>query len=299
MAYGKNPVLFGSGAQSAIVSVPMPRPPETSPSDATPRGADVRSAGTFSLLAGLCPLIPLPFIDDWAENVVRRRAVRDALADHGLEPTPGDVEILAGLEKEADPGGCLKRAILFPFVKIFYYVLKKMVRKIIYVLAVNDAAEVATSVLQEAWLLRRALAAGELATPPGGRLDRDAARRLRGAVDAAIADTTTAPIQRAVGKAFRGSRKVLMGAARTLGLWAKDERKQVGSGSEGKERAAGDLPVEEERRQLSGLVDGLISAVMMERDHLASLERRFDAELAARQAPPPPGIDASVGDQRV
>lgn len=275
----------------------MPEPPETT-SETTPAPADIRSAGTFSLLAGLCPLIPLPFIDDWAENVVRRRAVRDALAGQGVEPTPGDVEILAGLEKEAAAGGCLKRAILFPFVKIFYYVLKKMVRKIIYILAVNDAAEVATSVLQENWLLRRALAAGELATPPGHRLDRDAARRLRGAIDAAIADTTTAPLQRAVGKAFRGSRKVLMRAARVLGLWAKDERRAVGSGSAGKERAAGELPVEEERRQLSGLVDGLVGAVMLERDHLASLERRFDAELAARQAPPAPGVDASVGDRR-
>jgi len=276
----------------------MPEPPEDASVDPTLQTAEIRSAGTFSLLAGLCPLIPLPFIDDWAENVVRRRAVRDALADRGMEATPGDVEILAGLEKGAAAGGCLKRAILFPFVKIFYYVLKKMVRKIIYVLAVNDAAEVATSVLQENWLLRRALAAGELAVPPGQRLDRDAARRLRAAIDAAIADTTTAPIQRAVGKAFRGSRKVLMRAARVLGLWAKDERKAVGTSSEGKERAAEELPVDEERRQLSGLVDGLVSAVMLERDHLASLERRFDAELAARQAPPTPGVDASVGDQR-
>lgn len=274
-----------------------PNDPQSPTLSSAHEGADLRSAGTYSLLAGLCPLIPLPFIDDWAEAVVRRRAVRDALDDHDFAVTPGDVEILAGLEKVRG-GGCLKRAILFPFVKVFYYVLKKMVRKVVYVLAVNDAAKVATLVLQENWLLRLALDSGELRVPAGHRMDRDAARRLRQAIDAAIGEADAAPLQRAIKKAFSGSRELLMQAARGFGLWARQKRHKVGADSEGERQAADALPMDDERRQLSGLVDKLVGAVMLERDHVASLERRFRAELAARQAPPALGVDASAGDRR-
>lgn len=59
--------------------VPRPRLPAGSP------GPDwFRQVTWNSLLASLCPLIPLPFLDDWALGWVRRDAVADALwNEHG------------------------------------------------------------------------------------------------------------------------------------------------------------------------------------------------------------------------
>jgi hypothetical protein len=277
---------------------PTPPPPE--PAAAAGEQAALRSAAGVSVMAGLCPLIPLPFVDDWAEGVVRRRAVRDLLRGRGLDPTPGDVEVLAGLERAAR-GGCV-RTLLWPVVKVSWYVVRKVFRKIVFVLAAHDAVNAAASLLVDVWLLRSALAAGVLDAPAAeapepGRIDRDRARRVRAAMEAAVGAAGDRPLVRAVRRAAAGSRALVLHAARGLGRWARGERRAVGGGAAGAERAAADLPVDEEQRELSGLVDRLVSALWLERGYLAALEQRFHWELSHRLVVPG-GIDASVGDRR-
>ncbi|HMB53299.1 MAG TPA: hypothetical protein VKU40_08280 [Thermoanaerobaculia bacterium] len=249
---------------------------------APPSRARLRSIGLVSLLAGLCPLIPLPFIDDWLESVVRRRAVRDLLRRRGLEPTPGDVEILAGLER---PGatGCLKKALLWPLFKLFFYLLKKLYRKILYFLAVNDGVNTASSLFHDAWLLAVALDRGALDVPAGERIDRDRAREVRAAMETVVAGADRRPLERAVRRAFRGSFRALSAAARRLGRWGKSERKATGSGEAAQEQAADDLPVADEERRLSGMVDRLVDAVQLESGYLEGLEERFVALLEEKR----------------
>jgi hypothetical protein len=255
-------------------------PAENPPAAAPPSPARLRSIGLVSLLAGLCPLIPLPLVDDWLESVVRRRAVRDLLRRRGLDPTPGDVEILAGLERPGT-GGCLKKALLWPVVKLFFYLLKKLYRKILYFLAVNDGVNAASSLFHDGWLLAVALDRGVLDVPAGGRIDRDRARAVRSAIEAAVAGSDTRPLERAVRRAFRGSFRTLSAAARRLGRWGRSERRHTGGGEAATERAADDLPVEEAERRLSGLVDRLVDAIQLESGYLAALEARFVALLEA------------------
>jgi hypothetical protein len=248
--------------------------------------ADLRSVAAVSLLAGLCPLIPLPLLDDWAESLVRRRAVRDRLRRGGLQATPGDVEVLAGLERPAAGRGCLKNALLWPLLKLSLYLIRKVFRKVVFVLAVNDAVNAAASLFHDAWLVNTAVDGGVLAPGPDRRLDRDHLRRVRGAMDEAVRGVDARPLERAVRRTFAGSRRLALATARQLGRWARGERRSRGGGAAATEHAVDDLPLEEEERRLGGMVDRLVDAMWLERGYLTALERRFATALAARPATP-------------
>lgn len=242
--------------------------------------AALRSIGRMSLLAGLCPLIPVPFLDDWTEALVRRRTVRDLLRQHGFDPAPGDVDVLAGLEKEPTRGcGCWKGLLLWPVFKLALYLVRKVFRKVLFLLAANDAVNAAARLLHDGWLLRAALARGELRTNEEGRIDRQRARRVRQAMEEAVAGVDTRPLERAIRRAAAGSRRHLLGAARHLGRWARGQRRSVGRGEAAEARAADDLPVDDEAAVLSGVLDKLVDALWLERGYLERLERRFAAAL--------------------
>lgn len=241
--------------------------------------AALRGIARMSLLAGLCPLIPVPLLDDWTERLVRRRTVRDLLRQRGLDPTPGDVDVLAGLEREAAGCGCWQGLLLWPVVKLALYLLRKLLRKVLVLLAANDAVNAASRLLHDAWLLRAALERGELDVPPGRRIDRDEARRVRRAMESALEGLDTRPLERAIRRAAAGSRRHLLAAARHLGRWARGERRNVGRGETAAEGAADDLPVDAETGALAGVLDKLVDALWLERGYLESLEHRFADEL--------------------
>lgn len=300
MAYAGIAAGFGPSGRGAVGCATMsdraPSPPPPATADAAERAA-LRRAAAVSVFAGLCPLIPFPLVDDWAEGVVRRRAVRDLLREHGFDPAPNDVAVLAGLERSG-AGGCLKRILLWPVVGFVVYLVRKVVQKVVYVLAIHAAVNAAAALLVDVWLLRSALVAGVLDVPPGQRMDRERARRVRQAMEATVEGGEARPLERIVRRAATGSRAAIVAAARGLGRWARGERRSAGSGEAGAERAASELPVDEGEGRLSGLVDRLADALWLERGYLAGLTARFHREMAHRQVVPAPGIEASVGDRR-
>jgi len=241
--------------------------------------AGLRDLSLVSILAGACELIPVPLLDDWAESLVRRRAVADLLRGHGFDPTPGDVEVLAGLERS---GGCLQRAVAGALVKLPLYLVKKLVRKVVFVLAIHEAVEAASALLHETYLLRHGLRLGALSRTAEGRVDRDSARWLRWAVEATIAGTDTRPLHRAVRGALGGSRSAVAAAGARLGRQASAAREAGAAASEAAaERAADELPLEREERELAGAVDRLNEAVWLQAPYRAALERRLEGHLAA------------------
>jgi hypothetical protein len=283
------------------MSDPHPSPGEASaPAAADGRRvrAALRGAAAVSLLAGLCPLIPLPFVDDWAESLVRRRAVRDRLRGGGLQVTPGDVDVLAGLERPAPARGCLRQLFLWPLLKLAVYLVRKVFRKVIFVLAVHDAVNAAASLFHDVWLLTVAVDAGALGAAPGQRLDRDHLRRVRKVMDEVVQDVDRRPLERAVRRSFAGSRRLALAAARHLGRWARGERRAAERDPAVAERAVDDLPLAEEERLLGGMVDRMVDALWLQRGYLTALEQRFAASLAAtlsaprRPAPPAAGNGA-------
>jgi len=265
---------------------------ETTAPAAEPGEAGLRGLSLVSILAGACELIPVPLLDDWAESLVRRRAMADLLREHGFEPTPGDVEVLAGLETT---GGCLRRAVVGSLVTLPLYLIKKIFRKLVFVLAIHEAVDAASALFHETYLLRHGLARGALGSTPDGRVDRDSARRLRRAIEATIAGTDTRPLTRAVRGALGGSRSAVAAAGARLGRRASQARAAAAGaragGGEAAERAAEELPLEREERELGGAVDRLNEAVWLQAPYRAALEGRLEAHLAAaaghRPAPTP------------
>jgi hypothetical protein len=252
-----------------------------------------------SLLAALCPLIPVPWLDDLAERVVRRRAVADLLRERGVEPTPGDVEVLAGLVRP--PRGCAEWA-LWPLTGVLLYVAKKVFRKVLFVLALGDAVRAASELFHDAYLLAHALDRGWLAAGPGGRIDRDQARWVRWAIESTTAETDPAPVRGAVRRSLAGSGRLLSGEAVRLGGWLASERRQAGAAAGGgeaavEERAADDLPVEGEARRLSGLARTLAGALGVEEAHRRRLEERLDHHLATAAEALRPAAAGGAGDQ--
>lgn len=254
-------------------------PPPSSPSG---RPARLERLSLISLFAALCPLIPVPWLDDLAERVVRRRSVADLLRERGIEPTPGDLEILAGLVRPRR--GCVEW-LLWPLTGVVLYVAKKVFRKVLFVLALGDAVRAASELFHDAYLLSHALDRGWLAAGPGGRIDRDQARWVRWAIESTTAETDPAPVRGAVRRSLAGSGRLLSGEAVRLGGWLAAERRQAGAAAGGgaaavEERAADDLPVEGEARRLSGLARTLAGALGVEEAYRRRLEERLDHHLA-------------------
>lgn len=276
----------------------------TSPTAPPPgRSPGLERLSMISLLAALCPLIPVPWLDDLAERVVRRRAVGDLLRERGVEPTPGDVEVLAGLVRQ--PRGCVEWA-LWPLTGVLLYVAKKLFRKVLFVLALGDAVRAASELFHDAYLLAHALERGWLAAGPGGRIDREQARWVRWAIESTTAETDPAPVRGAVKRSLAGSGRLLSGEAVRLGGWLAAERRKGGAAAGGgeasvEERAAEDLPVEGEARRLSGVARTLAGALGVEEAHRRRLEERMDAHLATaaealRSAVAPPPAPQGDGD---
>lgn len=275
-------------------ATPPPSPPVPPARPAPP--ASLERLSLVSLLAALCPLIPVPWLDDLAERVVRRRAVADLLRERGIDPTPGDVEVLAGLVRP--PRGCVDW-LLWPLTGVALYLAKKLFRKVFFLLALGDAVRAASELFHDASLLSHALAAGWLAPGPDGRLDRHEARWVRWAIESTTAETDPAPVRGAVRRALAGSGRLLSGEAVRLGGWLAKERRQTGAGraggdGEAEERAADELPVEGEAERLGGVAERLAAALGVEETYRRQLEERLAGHLGrAREAmrqPAPPAV---------
>jgi hypothetical protein len=108
--------------------------------------------------AGLAVLIPLPLVDMLFEAVFRRRIPGTIASTRGRELAP-DVRRKLGRARQRPVSllGCL--AVVFVAVR---YVLRRIWRKIIYILAVKDAAAAVSSYWHRAHLIDHMLLAGHL-----------------------------------------------------------------------------------------------------------------------------------------
>ena len=95
----------------------------------------------YALLVALCELIPVPLLDGWVSNLVRRRLTHVQLAQHGQSLPSKDVRMLS----DAGAGGCLGilwSLIVWPF--------KKLLRTVLFVLQLNKMVNVFSEVAHRA-----------------------------------------------------------------------------------------------------------------------------------------------------
>ena len=276
---------------------PPGQPPARAPDGARP--AWFRQVTFYSLLAGLCPLIPVPFLDDRVLAGVRRKMVRELAEEGGLTGARRldrtRVDLLAGTAGESR--GCLGWVGWLAFT-LTVRLLAKLFKKILLFFAVKESVDTASRVFHEGYLLHLtfswapAWAAAEAGAPGGGGLDPGRARAVRRTLEATLDDVDPRPLEQTLRRTFRGSRRLLRRGARLL---TRRGAREAGRQDRGTERA---LPEDEEKRLLARVLDGLVADLWEERGYLAALEQRYRRQLAAAPADgsgPEIGPDAGPG----
>ena len=258
-------------------------PPSLPESD---RGDGLRELVVYSLLAGACPFIPVPLLDDWVLDRVRRRLVTRLAVDVGYSPPPPALGVLADRDPtdwrpEALARGCLRKIFVTPFVFVYKRILRKLLRKILFVLAIKDAVDEFSTTFHHGWLMRHAFASGHRPTTSVETWT------LRRHVDAVRDEIDPRPVESTVRSAFRHSRRVLRKAARIVAKLGRRFRRRGGS-----EGAADDGWVDEAAQQAEaeagGLVDELIAGLRREQGYLGGIALRLDRRLVETGAQPSP-----------
>ena len=152
----------------------------------------------YSVLAGATPLIPVPFLDDIVLARVEKAMVAAIFAGHGHTLNDQEVEALV---KEPPSGcfllGCFSKAILWP--------IKKIIRKVLFVLEIKRATDIASFTLTRGFLLDAALRNGWWS--PDGSPEK--VERLGQTVMEVAHQAETSPMAGAVRATFGGMKKTL------------------------------------------------------------------------------------------
>jgi hypothetical protein len=164
----------------------------------TPDGANHKRIITWSLLAGLTPLIPVPFVDDIAKTYFKRRMTRELAAIRNQALSATDVKTLAD---DADTG-CLRGCA----ITVLVYPLKWIFRKVFIFLEWKRAIDIVTHTYYQGYLIDYALSQGWTS----GSL------RARAAIDRVLTEVNPSIIERAVKETFLQSKNILKSAARLL-----------------------------------------------------------------------------------
>ena len=219
-----------------------------------------------AVLAALCPLVPVPFVDDILVGRVKKHMTRGLAQELGAELSEPQIAVLAGAV-DLEPSGALLRGCLGASVKLGLALLKAVFSKLVFVLAFKKSVEQAEEVFREGVLLHHAL------TTHRGRLpERSAddnlqarARHLRKAIDVALDGVPAGAVRLVVGGVLRGARHTLVEGARVLAKGWRDEEAP--------------LRVAEETKVLESVTTRLRDALWAEQETIVRLRGALDASL--------------------
>ncbi len=229
----------------------------------------------YSLLGGATALIPIPFVDDWIFTRLRKFMARNLLWQTGTTMTSEQARFLVRRPSNWKGRGCLYKAsvaiIVMP-LKTLGYVFKKVFRKIVFILAISDSTERASSTFHHAYLL--ALAGRNRSS--NTQLDDITLIRMREAINDTLDGWDTSPIRNIFKKIVKVNRQILFRAGRSL----LSLRRRTGS----RPGPASDLAqvVEPEERLLEDVTAATTESLLGERGYLTALERRFRTHARAK-----------------
>jgi len=218
-----------------------------------------RTLDQYSVLSGLCPLIPVPFLDDLVEHFVTRRMVTQMFADHELSPSSKQIATLTR-NRHGCSIGCLFAIAVYPIKKVF--------KKILFIFAIRSSINVASVWFHRGYLIAVALR--------DGQIDQTTLNEPNGiwpvalAIEETLIETDTGPILRIITSIFTGSHDILKSASKKLRRLFKKERRthtpvKLYSGDES---------------EFQDVVSELADRVWAEDRYLVSLESQFLAILA-------------------
>ncbi len=246
----------------------------SSTSEQTP----LRRLVTDSVLTGLCPLIPVPLLDDYARDLLRQGTVKRLAAMAGTPLPDAEAKILACGYRPSDGGcarGCLRAALVRPVVFLATLVFKKVVRKVLFFLTLKDVAVTFSQSFHEAYLLRHAFDLGALREPvvvgeargvPDPRV-----LEVRAAVEAVIRNADTRQVTQLARSVFAGSGRLAAAAARRM---TRVLRRRRGAGAD-------EITERLEREGEAGLA-ALIDELTRDLEAKGGYLERLKAELETR-----------------
>jgi hypothetical protein len=253
-----------------------------SPEDqkAPPAGPDLPRLVAYSLVTGLCPLIPIPFLDDWARDLLRRRHTAGIATAHGLPLDEDALSVLALGSPAFKVSGCFKGCLVGAGFKFALYVVRKLFMKafrtVVILLTFRSCSREFSRTFHEAFLFDHALRLGALPPPKEGTDPRPRIGAVRRAIEATCAEVDTSPITRIARATLLGSRGVFRHAGRTLSRQVRSLRRRRAAEKEISRQL--DLEGEEE---LGRLIDSLTIEVGKETAYLEGLRERLGERLAA------------------
>ena len=257
-----------------------PEPPFPSPPDArSVGGRDIAGPGfgvfrqlTFhAVMGGLCPLVPVPFLDDWLLGRVKRWMIADLDQRLGTGLDSEAKVILAGGRDPWGVPGCVAGCV-WVVQKAGVALVVKLFRKVLYFLAIRDGLHAATEVFHEGYLAAHGLR--QAPAPPRPEEQREHVRRLRAATRQAMEEMDLQPVRDGLGRSFRGSRGLLLRASRVLAkpFLRREDRRAAGAADGATEATVR----AREEELLGGLVDRLAAALWGNREYFRGLERTFE-----------------------
>lgn len=212
-----------------------------------------------SVTLALTPLIPIPFADDIVANAIRRRLVRKLGVAHGLDLGPYEVRGLAD-----QPGRTLGRIAR----RVITYPVRKILRKIFFVLELRRALAILGEDYHRAILLDDAFSSGWVRKYPP--------HILAEAVDRTLAAMPLDLFDRAVRASFSMSRGAILQAVDHL-----TRRHAAGSSGPAPEEELLEKTEARESSPLTPLIAQLGRIVdKLPADHLPKLVGQLERELA-------------------
>ncbi len=251
----------------------------TAPPQAPPK-RELRRLVADSVLTGLCPLIPVPLLDDFARDLLRKRVVTRLAAESATVMADSEARILAcGYQPPSAGGcarGCLRMALIQPIFFVINLLFRKVMRKIFFFLTIKDAVDTFSHTFHEAYLLRHTLSLGILKEPAltgtGPVVVDPRLLEVRGAVEAVVRDTDTGPVRNLASSAFAGSRRLALGTARRMTRVLRRRRRDAEAEiTEGLEREA--------EAGFGALIDELTRDLESQGGYLEQLETALEQRL--------------------
>lgn len=220
----------------------------------------------YSILGGLCPLIPVPFMDDWTLGQVQRRMIGELARRAGVALTPQGPKILTGAD---DPGwrGCLG-TLGWALREVTGAILGKLFRTVFFFLTIRRSVRRSAETLHLGYLFAHALRLEPQA------LSEERARAVRAAVMKTLAEVDTQPIHRTLFRDFRQSLSLLLQAAALFRRFLPRRKKKKETDLAGQSEA-----FRQQEELLGGLTDRLAADLWGNREYFAGLEKVFERNL--------------------
>lgn len=231
----------------------------------------VRIMAAYSILCGLTPLIPVPFLDDVVQERITRRMIVELAQYRSVTLSQQQVEALSA---PPTSGGLFRRVAS----AVVLYPVKKVLRKTFLVLEGKRAVDLVAHTYALAWLIDAAIRTGIF--PGNGVLSPV---DIRSAAEQACAKRNTSPIEHAVRKVLDESRGSISKSVEGLWSGASSDKTEGAPASAEAERevervtktAEQALPVNTMAEKLEQLLRELPG------DYLPSLEEEFFSRVNA------------------